>query len=207
MKRDRPPSAAGDRLFSIGHSNHPIQVLLDLLLRHSVEVVADVRSQPRSGYSPQFDRESLQETVRRAGLKYVFLGEELGGRPEGEEFYDREGHVLYSRLAESPTFLKGIARLEEGMKNYRIAVLCSEENPTDCHRRLLIGRVLSDRRHRLDHIRGDGRVQTESELAQEAASRPRQTLQPTLFSATEETPWRSTRSASRARPPRSSSKP
>jgi uncharacterized protein (DUF488 family) len=97
----------------------------------------------------------------------LFLGKELGGRPESSEFYDAEGFVLYSRIAESPLFLEGIERLITGITTYRVALMCGEENPANCHRRLLVGRVLAKRGVSVRHIRGDGTVQDEDELAQE----------------------------------------
>jgi len=123
-------------IYSIGHSNHPLDMLLALLRQHGIDVLADVRSAPYSKYCPQFDKPELEAAVRKAGFQYVYLGRELGGRPEGAEYYDSEGYVLYWRRAESPEFLSGIERLERGRDQYRIALLCSEEDPAGCHRAL-----------------------------------------------------------------------
>jgi hypothetical protein len=95
----------------------------------------------------------------------MFMGKELGGRPDGDEFYDGEGHVLYNRVAKAAFFLDGIKRLKEGCRTYRIAMMCSEEDPAVCHRHLLISRVLAEQGVNVAHIRGDGHVQTEEELA------------------------------------------
>jgi len=92
----------GLRVLTIGHSNHSIEHLLELLTFHAVQVVADVRSSPYSKYATQFDRESLAEALRGAGFQYVYLGSELGGRPRGDAYYDAAGHVLYGRVVESP---------------------------------------------------------------------------------------------------------
>src|ERR1700687_2127447 len=89
----------GPCLFTVGHSNHPLQVFLELLKAHQIHVLVDVRSHPYSRYVPQFNCDELQDVLKCAGLRYLFLGKELGGRPEGKEFYDEEGHALYSRLA------------------------------------------------------------------------------------------------------------
>jgi uncharacterized protein (DUF488 family) len=160
-------------LVSVGHSNHPIEHFLDLLKRLDVEAVADTRSQPYSRFSPQYDQASLKEKLESAGIRYVYIGQELGGRPEGREFYDAGGHVLYGKVAESDGFKNGLARLERGMRQYRtLALLCSEENPSVCHRRLLITRVLAERGIEVYHLRGDGRMESESELR--AAERPAQ---------------------------------
>jgi uncharacterized protein (DUF488 family) len=183
------------QLFSIGHSNHPLEKLLALLQRYQIDVVVDTRSHPRSRIAPQFDSRSLKTALRNAGVKYLYLGKELGGRPEGSEFYDAEGHVLYDRLAASPSFQSGLERLKRGALSYRVAVLCSEESPEHCHRRLLIGRVLVTHGFVLHHIRGDGRLQTEAELAQAEPAHE----QGSLFSGSQEGTWKSTRSVSQRR--------
>src|SRR5262249_45729072 len=99
-------------------------------------------------------------------IKYLFMGEELGGRPDGDEFYDTDNHVLYGYVAESSVLLDGIRRLKELGNVSRVAIMCSEEDPTICHRHLLIGRVLAEQRVNLLHIRGNGHIQTEEELTQ-----------------------------------------
>ena len=83
---------AGQRLFSLGHSNHPLARVLELLRKHSIEVLADIRSVPRSRFSPHFNRPALQAALEEAGVRYEFLGQELGGRPEGSEYYDAESY-------------------------------------------------------------------------------------------------------------------
>jgi uncharacterized protein (DUF488 family) len=191
------------RLMSIGHSNVSFDAFVELLRAHNVEVVADVRTAPRSRYVPHFDAKPLREALGEAGVKYVFLGRELGGRPDGDEFYDDEDHVLYSRVAESEFFAAGIERLLDGATKFRVAMLCSEEDPLNCHRHLLIGRVLRSRGIEVEHIRGDGTLQTEEGLEQlEAREEPQRAL---FDSPAEEQSWRSTRSVSRRRAQLSSS--
>jgi uncharacterized protein (DUF488 family) len=172
-------------VFSIGHSRHPIGEFLGLLELHDLEVLVDVRSTPYSRFSPQFARPALQRSVEAAGRGYVFLGKELGGRPEGDAFYDDEGRVRYGHRARSPEFLRGIERLESELARHRVAILCSEENPEHCHRRLLVGRVLGLRDITVVHIRGDGRLEPESERAREADR------QGALFRPTVDDAWRS----------------
>lgn len=109
------------------------------------------------------------------------MGRELGGRPQDSEFYDAEGFVLYSQIAESPLFLEGIDRLMKGIKTYRVAVMCGEENPANCHRRLLVGRVLAKRGVSVRHIRGDGTIQDEDELAREEYQSKGEQAQLSLF--------------------------
>jgi uncharacterized protein (DUF488 family) len=188
-------------LFTVGHSNQDLDSLTGLLRTHMVEAVADVRSQPFSQFSPQFNRPVLQPALEDQGFRYLFLGRELGGRPEEASFYDDNGHVLYWKLARSGPFVEGLANLEELVGIARVAILCSEEDPGECHRRLLVGRVLMRRGCQIRHIRGDGRLQDEDELPDILGTR-----QPTLFGEpSEEVTWRSIRSVSPRRQPRSSS--
>jgi len=190
------------KIFSIGHSNLLIEQFLALLEAHGIEVLVDVRSKPYSAYARQYDMEPLRASISLAGLQYLYLGRELGGHPDSSDFYDAEGHVLYERLAQSEAFQRGLARLEAEMEARRIAVMCSEENPACCHRRVLIGRVLAARGASLDHIRADGRVQTEADLKFEETGG-----QGDLFADSEDpTTWRrSTQSVSQRKPRPSSS--
>jgi uncharacterized protein (DUF488 family) len=188
------------RVFTIGHSNHTVEHFLSLLKAHAVQVAVDTRSQPYSKYTTQFDHEALKLALQNAGIRYLYLGRELGGRPEGDEFYDDEGHVLYDRVAATSLFQEGLARLERGIHEYNVAMLCAEENPAECHRRLLVGRVLLDHGIQVEHIRGDGRIQTEEEIAAEADPN-RDQLQ--LFQKVEAEPWKSIPSVLRKKRPNS----
>lgn len=155
-------------LFTIGHSRHPIAAFLSLLERHAIELLVDVRSMPYSRFSPQFARAALERAVADAGRAYRFLGKELGGRPDDASFYDADGHMRYGLRARSPEFLAGIRALEAELAGRRVAILCSEENPEHCHRRLLVARVLGAHGVAIDHIRGDGRLEPEAAFARTA---------------------------------------
>ena len=172
-------------VYSIGHSNHSIERLLELLDEHGIEVVADVRSSPFSSYSSQFNRDALRSMLRRQEVGYVFLGRELGGRPEGDQYYDDEGHVRYDRLSRSELFQTGIERLRQGASEHRVSMLCSEGDPTQCHRHLLVARVLDAVGVRVVHIETDGTLTAYSEAAIKTPT-PR-----TLFDGEEESLWRS----------------
>jgi uncharacterized protein (DUF488 family) len=191
------------QILTIGHSNHPMDRFLDLLKVHLVEVVVDTRSHPVSKYVPQFDSANLKRVLPDDGIQYIYMGRVLGGRPQGDQFYDPGGHVLYDKVAESPLFLQGIARLEKGMQAHKVALLCSEEDPSACHRRLLISRVLEQRGVTITHIRGDGRLQPEAELAAEPETKDDAQL--ALFDYQEEPQWKSIPSVSQKRRQNSSS--
>ena len=181
------------KIYTIGHSNQDVQSFIELLKRHSIEVVVDVRFNPYSKYASQFNKKEIQGDIRDNGIKYMFMGKEIGGKPADLQFYDSEGYVLYSKIAESPMFTKGIERLLKGITQYKVVLMCSEENPATCHRRLLIGRVLSDHGVDMLHIRSDGRVQTEEDILLENKKSDRNDSQQSLFTQEKSTGWKSTR--------------
>ena len=193
-------------VYTVGHSNVAQETFIALLKQHGIQVLVDVRSQPYSKYVPHFNADVLKPAILAAGMKYLYLGKELGGRPDDKRYYDGDGHVLYGLVAEGEQFKTGIERLLRGVREHRVALMCNEENPAECHRRLLVGRVLAEKGARILHIRGDGRIEPEEKLA--AAERQAEPNQQELtFAAQEKPAWRSTRSVSRARPPKRSSEP
>jgi uncharacterized protein (DUF488 family) len=149
----------GERLYTIGHSTHPNEKLIALLKQHGVTALADVRSRPYSRMNPQFNREEFKETLKRNGIAYVFLGKELGARSEDPTCYV-QGKVSYARLAQTAAFREGLERIEEGMKGYRIALMCAEKDPLACHRTILVARHLRARGVEVDHILEDGTLES-----------------------------------------------
>ena len=172
-------------IYTVGHSNIPISQFVDLLATSKIAVVVDVRSRPFSKYASQFNRDLINQTLSANNLIYVYMGDLLGGKPEDRKYYDRGGHVMYDHIAESASFQTGISRLMKGIALYRVALMCSEEDPTNCHRRLLIGRVLREREVNVLHIRKGGIIQTEEDL------NTTQQPQPDLFGYQVDPPWRS----------------
>jgi uncharacterized protein (DUF488 family) len=192
-------------VYTIGHSSHSVELFTELLTKHAIQVVVDVRSAPYSRYAPQFDHDLLPRSVNQAEIKYLFLGRELGGRPDRREYYDADGHVLYSRMTADSLFVAGIERLERGIGEFRVALMCGEEDPAHCHRRLLVGRVMIERGHTVLHIRGDGRVESEEDVARESG-KSLVNEQPALFAELDEDQWRSTASVLPKKAPANSSK-
>src|ERR1700742_2928764 len=125
---------ATSMIFTVGHSNPPIERFIGLLQPHGITALADVRSTPYSRFNPQFNKEKLQSALAAAGIRYVFLGEELGARTKDPSCYDEDGKVSYTKLARTDLFRKGIERLLTGMQQHRIAIMCAERDPLECHR-------------------------------------------------------------------------
>ena len=151
-------SKMAQAVYTIGHSNHSFEDFVKLLQRHSITAIADVRSIPVSNHNPQFNRDVLSVALRRQNISYVFMGKELGGRPDDPSYYDN-GQADYLRIADKPIFKKGLNRLLEGKTQYRIALLCSEKEPLDCHRTILISRVLYKMGIPVRHILANGEVE------------------------------------------------
>jgi uncharacterized protein (DUF488 family) len=151
------------RLFTIGHSDHSAGLFLDLLRRHGIAALADVRSSPYSRRYPQFNREALAAEVERASIRYVFLGAELGARRSEPECYE-DGKARYPLIARSRLFAQGLQRIRQGAEKYRIALMCAEKDPLTCHRAILVCRHLRDSVSPIQHIREDGRLESHAEL-------------------------------------------
>lgn len=150
-------------LLTLGHSTHPIERFVALLKSAGATAVADVRSSPYSRYSPQYSKDALRTALSEAGIAYTFLGKEFGARSPDPSCY-HNGKVQYSRLAQSAPFEDGIQRVFEGLKKYRIAFVCAEKDPIECHRALLVARAFSDRGKSVSHIHSDGSLESHPNL-------------------------------------------
>lgn len=147
------------RVMTIGHSNHALEAFMSLLERHRVTAIADVRSTPYSKFAPQYRKESIRASLRERGISYAFLGTELGGRSSDRTCY-QDGRVVYKRLAQTRAFGEGLERTLRGAQSERIALMCTEKDPLDCHRTLLVARALVDLDVDVDHILATGEVET-----------------------------------------------
>lgn len=143
--------AESPHIWTIGHSDRALEGLVELLRRHGISLVVDVRSQPYSQWAPQFNREALARGLEAAGITYRFMGDELGGRPAG---MDKQPD--YAAMSERPKYLSGIEELLALAEREKVAVLCSEGDHRQCHRHLLISQTLLKRGARVTHIQPDG---------------------------------------------------
>lgn len=162
--------AVTNQIFTIGHSAHSIEKFFALLRAHSIQAVADVRSTPFSKFNPQFNRDTLKSELKISGIRYVFLGKELGARSEDPTCYvDKK--IQYDRLANTALFKSGIARVIEGSSNYRIALMCAEKDPLDCHRTMLVSRELIKRGVGITHILDNGLTESHGESIERLIAR------------------------------------
>jgi len=176
-------------LYTIGHSNHAFERFAALLGRHGVELIADVRSVPASARQPQFSRKTLEPALVERGIRYLFLGSELGARRTEPEAWE-EGVATYERIARLPAFRDGLERVKEIVAACRAALMCAEKAPLDCHRTLLVCRHLRDAIPRgIHHILADGRLESHAEIERRlVANLGTNEAQPDLFASETESP-------------------
>ena len=151
------------RIYTIGHSNHEIEIFLNLLRATNIDMVVDVRSAPFSKMYPHFNRETLESSLKENGIGYLFLGDLIGGRSRNRQDYEK-GQVVYSRLAAKDDYQTTIRRVLDGSAKFEIALMCSEKEPLDCHRTLLLSQSLSALGAQVAHIYADGKVESQSEV-------------------------------------------
>ena len=171
------------KLFTIGHSSHSLEKFIHLIEENGIMTLVDVRTAPYSRYNPQFNKENLENTLSDHNIEYAYAGNYLGGRPSDPTCY--KSHMLppddadylyevdYPEVMKRPWFLQGIKGLLELANEQTIVIMCSEENPAECHRHHLIARhlIIEHPEVNVQHIRGDGIVYS-ARLIQESVNKP-----------------------------------
>jgi len=157
-------------IFTIGHSTHQQECFIELLKRHGITALCDVRSKPYSRMNPQFNRKELEKALIARGIAYRFLGRELGARSDDPTCYEG-GKVKYQKLAETELFKRGLKRVRRGLKeNFRIALMCAEKEPLECHRTILVARHLAALGIDIQHIHADGHLESHDDALTRLAS-------------------------------------
>jgi uncharacterized protein (DUF488 family) len=146
-------------IYTIGHSNQDAATFLQLLKDNAIQVVVDVRSAPYSRYVPQFNKKEIEAAIIGAGLKYIFMGDVVGGKPSDPQYLDANGKVIYDKIAAEQSFQMGLDRLLKGLKDgWVIVLMCAEEDPLKCHRHHLVAKELETKRNiPVWHLRSDGK--------------------------------------------------
>lgn len=155
-------------LYTIGHGSRKSEDFLALLKDFSIEYLIDVRSQPYSKFNPHFNQNELKFFLERNRIRYVFMGDTIGGRPKDTTCYDDEGKVDYEVVKTKDFFINGIERLKTAYnKDINVAIMCSESKPCECHRSKLIGKVLLTDNIVLKHIDEKGKLKDQASVINE----------------------------------------
>jgi uncharacterized protein (DUF488 family) len=152
-------------IYTIGYGSREMAAFVAALKAHEIGYLIDVRSAPYSKFKPEFSRNALEATLKEHGIRYLYMGDQLGGQPKDAACYDTNGKVLYERLAEMDFFQAGIARLRKAFQQgLRVVVMCSEGKPEMCHRSKLIGATLVESGIPVLHIDEEDRLQTQADV-------------------------------------------
>lgn len=155
-------------LYTIGHGSRTAEYFLSLLKESGIEYLVDVRSLPYSRFHPQFSQKNLKSFLEENGIRYIFMGDELGGRPKDPSCYNSEGKIDYELVRTKDFFLRGIERLKAAYnKDINVAIMCSESKPSECHRTRLIGKVLNEEQIILKHIDEKGKIKEHAAVEKE----------------------------------------
>ena len=152
-------------IYTIGYGNRSIEEFVVLLQQYDIKFLVDIRSQPYSRYNPDFSKDALERRLKQASIRYIFMGDTLGGRPRDDASYQEDGRVDYEKVAEKEFYQKGISYLHTAWdKQLRIVLMCSEAKPQACHRSKLIGKTLGKQNINVAHIDETGAVKTQEEV-------------------------------------------
>ena len=152
-------------IYTIGYGNRSIAEFIELLKHYGIQYLVDVRSQPYSRYNPDFSKDTLERSLKQNHIRYVFMGDTLGGRPEDSSSRTDDNGVDYALLYKMDFYQRGINRLHTAWKkDLLMAIMCSELKPQECHRGKLIGNTLIDRQIEVAHIDENGEVKDQDEV-------------------------------------------
>ena len=170
-------------VYTVGHSNHSIEYFLELLQSQEISCLIDVRSVPVSNYNPQFNRAPLENFLKRHGIVYMHFGKEFGARHEDKNLLNDEGKVDFKTVRQSFAFQQGVERVDIGLsKGIKIALMCAEGNPLECHRFSMISIGLEEVGIHVNHILKDKTVKSHAELEKELLKKYKKKIpQPSLF--------------------------
>ena len=169
---------SGQIIYTVGHSNHEVEQFIKLLQSYSIDIVVDVRSAPYSQYCPQFNKDTIEQVLSNNGMKYLFLGKELGARPDSSECYEYN-RVKYDKLKKTDLFRQGIERLKDSAVKCIVTLMCSEKDPINCHRTILISRVLKGEGIEVRHILDENKTVSQNEIEEQLQKKFK--LEPLLF--------------------------
>lgn len=153
------------KLYTIGHSVHTVERFVDLLNKYDINCLIDVRSTPYSRFTPQYNISEIKKILQNDQKQYIFMGEEFGARRPDLTLYDSSGVLDFNKVIKSSLFQSGVKRVKTGLdKGFNIAFMCTEKDPIDCHRSILVGRAFDDEKFDVSNIHEDGSAETQEEL-------------------------------------------
>ena len=152
-------------LYTIGHSTNTIEYFVKLLKKYEIDYLLDVRSVPYSKYMPQFNKENIREELKRESITYFHMGKYFGARQEDDTLYHDEGYLDFDKVRAGKLFQIGMKNVEKGLaEGHNIDFMCTEKDPMDCHRTIMVARGFELDGVEVKHILKDGNLETQEEL-------------------------------------------
>lgn len=154
-------------IYTIGHSTYPVEYLLKRLLFNKINCIVDVRSTPYSKYAQQYNMDELKKYLNSKGIYYLFMGKELGARQPDKSLYTDKGYLDFNKFSKTDLFKSGVERIKEGInKDFKIALMCTEKDPIDCHRNILVAREFYKQDYEINNILANGNLETQGSIEQ-----------------------------------------
>ena len=154
-------------LYTIGHSQRPIEHFINLLKDHDIDYVIDVRSTPYSKFAADYNKENIQKILSTYNISYAHMGKCFGARQENLDLYTPEGYLDFEKVIASANFQMGLENVMKGMETHKIALMCLEKKPCDCHRAIMVANGFYKAGCTVEHILEDSSIQTHKELNKE----------------------------------------
>lgn len=152
-------------LFTIGHSTHTQEYFLGLLKQHNIDYVLDVRSSPFSKFASWFNKDAIEDYLKKNNIVYCPMGKFFGARPTDRTLYCAEGYLDFEKTRASELFKKGLDNVMLGLASgHNIALMCTEKDPFDCHRTIMVSRGFELNGVSVQHIHADGNLETQDEI-------------------------------------------
>lgn len=152
-------------IYTIGHTKHKIEYFIYLLHQNKINCIVDVRSTPFSKFTPQYNKDILRKELNMKGIHYIHMGKEFGARRDNKLLYNEQGYLDFEKTRRDKDFLIGVDRLIDGCnKGFKIALMCTEKDPFDCHRSIMVSKGLVDRGFTIKHIIPESKIQTQEEI-------------------------------------------
>jgi uncharacterized protein (DUF488 family) len=151
-------------IYTIGYGNRGLDEFIATLQQYQIHFLADVRTAPYSRYKPEYSKEALAAALQAQGIRYLFLGDQLGGRPAAPACYS-DGKVDYEKVKRQPLYQAGLERVQQAFRQQlRVVLMCSEGRPAQCHRSKLIGASLTSLSIPVLHIDEQGATKSQEDV-------------------------------------------
>ncbi len=153
------------QIYTIGYTSFQINDFIETLIKYKITCLIDVRSTPYSQHYSDYNKDTLEITLKNKEIIYRNYAHEFGARQENTIFYANGGYLDFNKFTSSNQFLEGVKKVTKGIeKGYKFALMCAEKDPINCHRSIMLGKGFKELGYNVDHIKANGQVETQCEI-------------------------------------------